>query len=248
MRMCTYLNAVTGLSQVLADAPLDAEQKENVQDIDRAGRKVVSVLNDAMRLCRIQSGQVVETVDECNLEELFSEICAMMQPKAANKGLEFAFVYCTPIPASIQCDRSILVECLINLANNAIEATESGYVHIKVGVVDSDIDSNIRFDFVDCRGKMSLKDAKEIFRPLGGVDDKQDVSAWKGLKPAITNGLASIMAGRVLVSKNPGCGLVISLVIPTGVDMGRVKLLSREKASEVLCRQSVGDGQGEKGH
>ncbi|MCK5173795.1 MAG: hypothetical protein KAR47_10415 [Planctomycetes bacterium] len=234
-RMRPYLNAATGLSQIIADELPGSEQKQDLLDIARAGGEIASLLNDAIELCRIQSGEVTAQVRQCSLEELFSEICAIMQARAGGKGLEFAFVQSTAIPTAIQCDRSLLLKCLLNLANSAIARTEDGYVHIKVSVLDGDNGSSISFDFVDSSPTTSLKKAGEMFKPFSADQPADMLFASGGMELAICSALVEIMAGTLSVAKNPGRGLVISLVIPTGVDMVAVELLAQTEPEKALC-------------
>jgi signal transduction histidine kinase len=166
---------------------------------------------------------------------LFSEICAIMQARAAGKGLEFAFVQSTAIPTAIQCDRTLLLKCLLSLADSAITRTEDGYVHIKVSVQDDDDGSSISFDFVDSSPSTSLKEAGEMFKPFSADRPTDKLFASGGMELAICSALSEVMAGTLSVAKNPGRGLVISLVIPTGVDMVAVELLTQAEPEEVLC-------------
>jgi two-component system sensor histidine kinase TorS len=228
-RLQSYLNAITGLSEVLADEQLADEQRQYVDDINEAGRNAESMLNDAAELCRIETGEFDEVAQECDLEELLSEICAMVQPEAAKKMLEFAFIYCNSIPAKIRCDRQLLRKCLTNLAFSAIDSTDTGYVHIKVGVENNNNGPNIRFDFIDCCGIICLNKAKKgvILEPFSRHNDPgKNMFDCRGLRLTITKRLAKILKGKLSVSSNPGRGLILSLVIPAGVDIGSVKLLS----------------------
>ena len=234
-RMQPYLNAATGLSQIVADELPGGEQKEDLLEISRAGGEIAALLNDAIELCRIQSGAVTAEASRCDLEELFSEICAIMQAKAGVKGLEFAFVQTTALPTAIRCDRSFLLKCLLNLAHSAIARTDDGYVHIKVSVLDGDGGPSISFDFIDSSPSISLKEAGEMFKPFSAGSPADKLFASGGMDLAICSALAEVMSGTLSVAKNPERGLVISLVIPTGVDMVAVELLTQAEPEDVLC-------------
>lgn len=199
-----YLNAITGFSDVLSREKLPDEHMQYVCDINEAAHKASLVLSDVVRLLEIETGELKPSNNSFCPDRLLSEICAIIQPQAAKKGLEFAFVHAGSIPARICCDRRVLLECLLNLADNALDTANDGYIHIKLATERAIGGLNIRFDFADYRGDMVATAGEKAFVET------------KGLKLAIATRLAEILGGQVLASDNPRHPRVLSLIVPLG--------------------------------
>ena len=232
-RVTCCLNAITGLSRILSEEQLNSEQKQYASDIDHASRSVLSMLNDATTLWGIESGQIEIITEEFSLEDLFSEICAILQPQAAKKCLEFAIMYSSPIPANIRGDRQLLRRCLVDLGGCAIDSTNTGYVHIDVRIEKNDCTKHIRFDIIDCSGMISGNTQEPfcLYDQTGTV-----LFEWKELKLAAASHLIEAMEGKLIKSINQDRGSVFSLIIPTG-DTTDGKLLNRDRQAEIFNSQ-----------
>ncbi len=213
-----YLNAITGFSDVLSRERLPDEHMQYVCDINEVANKASLLLSDVVRLLEIETGELKPSNNSFCPDRLLSEICAIIQPQAAKKGLEFAFVHAGSIPARICCDRRVLLECLLTLADNALDSTNDGYIHIKIAT-ERDIGGlNIRFDFAACRGDM-VATAEEKAAGFSGSscsDGEKPFVETQSLKLAIATRLAEILGGQVLASDNPSRPRVLSLIVPLG--------------------------------
>ena len=216
-----YLNAITGFSDVLSLESLPDEHSQYVCDINEAANKASLVLSDVVRLLEIETGELKPVNNSFCSDRLLSEICAIIQPQAAKKGLEFAFVHAGSIPARICCDRRVLLECLLNLADNALDLANDGYIHIKIAT-EKDIGGlNIRFDFADCRSDMvaTAEEKAPGFSLSSGSAGEKPFVETNGLKLAIAARLAEILGGHILASDNPRHPRVLSLIVPLGRDI-----------------------------
>jgi len=216
-----YLNAITGFSDVLSRESLPDEHMQYVCDINESAHQASLLLSDVVRLLEIETGELKPANSSFCPDRLLSEICAIIQPQAAKKGLEFAFVHAGSIPARICCDRRVLLECLLTLADNALDSANDGYIHIKIAT-ERDIGGlNIRFDFADCCSDMIATVEEKVpgFSRLSGSEGENLFVEAKGLKLAIATRLAEILEGQVLASDNPSRPRVLSLIVPLGRDI-----------------------------
>jgi signal transduction histidine kinase len=215
-----YLNAITGFSDVLSLERLPDDHRQYVFDINEAAHKASLLLSDVVRLFEIESGELKPSNNSFCPDMLLSEICAIIQPQAAKKGLEFAFVHAGDIPARICCDRRLLLECLLNLADHALATTNDGYIHINISTERDVVGAVIRFDFADCHSKM-VATAKEKASASCGSECMEFKNPFEtnGLKLAIATRLAEKLGGQILASDNPDCLWVLSLIVPLGRDI-----------------------------
>ncbi|MBP0016905.1 MAG: response regulator [Cyanobacteria bacterium SBLK] len=129
----TPLNAILGFSQLMTrDASLSAEQTEHLNIINRSGEHLLALINDILDLSKIEAGRTVLVENVFDLVELLNSISAMLQMKAATKGLQLVFNLDPELPRSVKTDEGKLRQVLINLLGNAIKFTEQGGVTLRV--------------------------------------------------------------------------------------------------------------------
>ncbi|MEM9538289.1 MAG: ATP-binding protein [Cyanobacteria bacterium P01_E01_bin.42] len=129
----TPLNAILGFSQLMTrDAALSIEQTEHLNIINHSGEHLLALINDILDLSKIEAGRTVLVENVFDLIELLNSISAMLQMKAATKGLQLVFNLDPDLPRSVKADEGKLRQVLINLLGNAIKFTEQGGVTLRV--------------------------------------------------------------------------------------------------------------------
>jgi len=216
----TPMNAIIGLSDILAQEKLTPDQLSYVEIIRQAGNSLLLLLNDILDLSRIESGKLQVRPAECSLAELIESVATLMHPTATKKGLEFLVSAETPLPERIKTDPTRVRQCLINLTNNAIKFTEKGRVHIKIYLETPD-KSFLRFDVVDTGPGIPPDEQHKIFNKFSQLESKQQIIGT-GLGLAITRELAELLEGSVSLQSEPGRGSTFSLRIPTNICKGHL--------------------------
>jgi PAS domain S-box-containing protein len=100
----TPLNAVIGLSYLLEQSQLDAEQRSFVAKIQVASRSLLGVINDVLDLSKIEAGEMVLEDAAFDLRALVHEIAQLMAPQAEAKQLGLRVALPTDLPAVIHGD------------------------------------------------------------------------------------------------------------------------------------------------
>lgn len=217
IRIC--LNAITGFSELLSQEQLTNEQQQYVHDINCLSENVVSVLDGAVELSRLQTGWSKVIAEKFSLERLFSEICAIILPQAQKKTLEFDIIRYSCLPEQICCDLRFLRKCLLNLASTVIELANTGYVHIQVGLDDSTDSSKIRFDFIQASEHTTAGEKNSIAESFCQLDDICKTLSDAGiLRLAVTFQMAEALGGKITIGSDSRENSVFSLVIPTEID------------------------------
>ncbi len=82
------MNAILGMSEMLAESPLDHEQMQYVVVFRRAGAKLLLLINDILDLSKIEAGHLELERVEFDLEEVVDlAIGAWTAVKARAKGI-----------------------------------------------------------------------------------------------------------------------------------------------------------------
>ena len=109
----------------------------------------------------------------------------------------------------------------MDIADNALDSANDGYIHIKLATERAIVGLNTRFDFADCRGDMiaTAEEKSPGFSRLSGSEGENPFVETKSLKLTIAARLAEILGGHVLASDNPSRPRVLSLIVPLGPDI-----------------------------
>lgn len=128
----TPMNGVIGMTSLLLDTPLNAEQREFTEVIRHSGESLLVVINDILDYSKIESGNMeLESLPFDLLEGVESSI-ELLALKAREKRLDLVYWIEADVPEWIQGDMPRLRQVLVNLISNAIKFTEHGEVFVSV--------------------------------------------------------------------------------------------------------------------
>jgi len=224
----TPMNAIMGFSDLLADEELTGQQRDYVNTIRKSGQNLVALIDDILDLSKIEAGKLDVEILDCSLGKVLNSTESMMRPKAIEEGIDFEIVESKDLPAQIRTDPTRLLQCLINLVNNAVKFTEKGHVYLNVSLEDRDNQPYIRFDVEDTGIGIPPDKQKNIFESFVQADGSTSRKfSGAGLGLAITKQLSELLGGELTLTSEEGKGSVFSIVIPAGLDVTKQPLLDR---------------------
>lgn len=226
----TPLNGVVGMTALLAETPLDPEQRDYLQTVRLSSDQLLAVINDVLDFSKIESGKLHLEVEPLSLRGAVEEACDIAAPRARDKGLELIIdmpeVGEDRFPAAVLGDVTRLRQVLINLVNNAVKFTQHGDVTVSVRLLHLDPPHEVPANATLGTSLQALHGAVELeFRVtdtgIGIPADRQpslfeafsqvDASTTRkyggsGLGLAICRRLVKMMGGSIGVSSQPGQG------------------------------------------
>ena len=213
----TPLNSIIGFSEVLEDqllGTLNESQRENVMYILKAGRHLLSLINDILDLSKVESGKMELDVESVSLQELLDASLVMQREKALRHGIKMDLQFEPDHSVMIEADERKLKQILFNLLSNAVKFTpDGGQVQVKLKEINGaqDIEIGIRDTGIGIRQEDLPKLFKE-FAQLSSPYDKQFEGTGLGL--ALTKKLVDLHGGRIWVESEFGKGSLFAFVIP----------------------------------
>ena len=215
----TPLTAMLGFIDILADDSVDCSPEvraQNVQTIKYAGKHLLTILNDILDLCKIESNKLTLEQIDTALVETLREIKSLMHPNALGKGVDLSITFLTPVPNRIQTDPKRLRQILLNLVGNATKFTESGSIQVTVENVSTDDRNILIFEIIDTGPGMDSEHIKNLFTLFGQVDvSLTRKHGGTGLGLSLSKRLANELAGDVaLVRSEPGKGSCFRFTLP----------------------------------
>jgi signal transduction histidine kinase/DNA-binding response OmpR family regulator len=204
----TPMNGVLGMSGLLLDTELSAEQRQFAQSIHHSGEALLSLINDILDLSKLEAGKLtLETVD-FELSSVMSSIGELCGARAHAKGLDLAF-YCAPeVPMLLRGDPGRLRQILLNLVGNALKFTEFGGVGVETTRLESpDPRTWLRFTVLDSGIGIPKEAQSRLFEKFSQADSSTTRRfGGSGLGLAICRQLVEIMGGSIGFTSEPGEG------------------------------------------
>lgn len=212
----TPLNSILGYAQLLLrDArDVNASQRDALATIYRSGEHLLALVDGLLDVARIEAGKLQLDVAEFDLPELVAQLNAMMQPQAADKGLNFKMTISGSIPRIVRGDEKRVRQILINLLSNAVRFTAVGSVSLAVSYAWG----LAKFEIVDTGEGISEAEMERIFMPFerGSSAGRNDNGTGLGL--TICRLLTEMMGGQIDVASQKGQGthFHLQLFLPEG--------------------------------
>ncbi len=208
----TPMNAVIGLSDLLLDAPLSAENKEHVQAISDSSRALLTLLNDILDFAKFDAEKVNLDPAPFDLRKLLSSVVDMMQPVARRRSVNLTMDVGKEIPPGVLGDEARLRQVLVNLLSNAVKFTEKGRVRVRIsGLRQGDKRHAVRIQVEDSGIGMTPEVVARLFRPFVQADGSITRHyGGTGLGLAISRQIVVAMGGDIQVESAPGKGSTFS--------------------------------------
>jgi two-component system sensor histidine kinase RpfC len=204
----TPLNAVIGMSDMLRDTKLNAEQLDMTQTIRGSARALLAQINDILNYSRIEAGQMPDVAADFDVLSVMGQVRSMLVAQAREKGVRLSLHIAPQTPLKIHGNGRALHDVLTNLAANAVKFTERGNISIAVGAIEQkDGSARFRFEVTDTGIGIAEASREKIFQSFTQADESiVDRFGGTGLGLAIVKQLVERQGGVIGVDSKIGEG------------------------------------------
>jgi signal transduction histidine kinase/CheY-like chemotaxis protein len=204
----TPMNGVIGMTGLLLDTDLNADQREYAETISRSAETLLTIINDILDFSKIEAGHLdIEAID-FELRPVVENAAELLAAGADDKGLELAVMVHPDVPRTVRGDPVRVRQVLVNLLSNAVKFTASGEVVLRVRTVGATRGRDVvRFAVTDSGIGVPADQHERLFESFTQADASTTRTfGGTGLGLAISKHLTERMGGKIGVESAPGAG------------------------------------------
>ena len=248
----TPMNGVIGMTGLLLDTALTAEQREYAETVRRSGEALLTIINDILDFSKIEAGRLELDHVEFDPRTTVEDALELFAERAHAQGLELACAIPPEVPGVATGDAGRLRQVLLNLIGNALKFTHEGGVSVRVSRMPAGPRrATLRFEVADTGIGISPDARARLFHPFSQADTSTTRRyGGTGLGLAICKRLSEAMGGAIGVDTERGPGATFWFTIEVGVVSGgesdlAIDVLSGRRALVVGARPLAGAVLGE---
>jgi len=208
----TPMNGVLGLTELLLETQLDAQQRPFVETVRNSGEALLQIINDILDFSKIEAGKLETEQLDFDLYQTVEDVVQLLATRAHTKQLELACRIDERLPKALRGDPFRVRQVLTNLVGNALKFTDHGEVLVDVLLQD---EHTLRFSVHDT----GIGIASDVRDRLFNAFEQADGSTTRryggtGLGLAICKSLVELMGGKIGVDSTVGDGSTFWFTLP----------------------------------
>ncbi len=207
----TPMNGVIGMTELLLQTPLNAQQRDFVKTLQTSGKNLLILINDILDFSKLEAGEMRLEQFDFNLKTCLENVVDSLSVQAMEKGLELLTIVERDVPIDLRGDESRLRQVLLNLMGNALKFTEQGEAIVRVRrATPMNPDSTaigLRFEVQDTGIGIDAEGQNKLFQSFSQVDASTTRKyGGTGLGLAISKQIVQLMGGDIGVESEVGRG------------------------------------------
>lgn len=213
----TPMNAIVGMSHLLADTQMSEEQQQYVGAVQDASQLLLGIVNDILLTSSLQNNAIQLEEEPFDLSISARGILEMLRPKAEAKGLKLLFYIQPCLKGRLIGDKQRISQVLYNILGNAIKFTEKGEVELAINCEEGDEGETLFLKIRDTGPGIPPEKHADIFLAFSRLPQVGNKQEGTGLGLSIAKELVSRMGGRIELQSEEGKGALFTVLLPLKV-------------------------------
>ncbi len=213
----TPMNAMLGLTDLLIDSELDAQQRDFIEIIRSSCQSLLSIVNDVLDYSKIEAGKLTFEQVQFDPKVVLRDAISLVSGTISQKGLLLEAKSSSERADLLKGDPGRLRQVILNLLSNAVKFTAAGKIEVELSLRPATSRNKVllRIDVKDTGIGISEDHKQLLFRPFSQVDGTATRKfAGTGLGLSICKRLVEKMGGEISVNSIPGKGSHFWFTVP----------------------------------
>ncbi len=233
----TPMTGVLGVTELLAQTPLDGEQRRLLDTVQESGRTLLALLNDLLDHAKAEAGRLRLDASPFAPAEAVDAVVRLFSPRARARGLTLDAAWSTTAPEALLGDALRLRQVLGNLVGNALKFTAHGGVSVRCHAAVVDDLCALSLDVTDTGAGIDDATRARLFTPYA-QGEARTADAGTGLGLAISRQIVSAMGGTIEVESRPGEGSTFRVRVSFPVASAEARASARPPEPVARARRS----------
>ncbi len=203
----TPLNGIIGLADYLAVQAPSEDVRDKTGVILKSGHDLLALVENILDMTLIEAGELHVYPEQIDIHPIVEKMVNKWNEVVDSKNVKFTWHIDPTVPRKIILDPKRTTQCLDQLLSNAVKFTEKGRIHLHVLGTTSPEETSVQFIVADTGIGISDAAKPRLFKPFVQADTSMTrLYGGAGLGLAITQNLAQMMNGDVIVNSKNGRG------------------------------------------
>ena len=201
------LNAILGFAQLIESGPPlpTPPQKQNIDQILKAGWYLPDLINEILDLALIESGKLSLSLEPISLSAVLHDCQTMIEPQAQKSGIRITFPH-FDIPYFVKADYTRMKQVFINLLTNAVKYNKPGGTVVVDCIAITP--ERIRIGVKDTGEGLTPDEMAQLFQPFNRLGQETGNEEGTGIGLVVSKRLVELMHGEIGVESTVGVGSV----------------------------------------
>jgi signal transduction histidine kinase/ligand-binding sensor domain-containing protein len=208
----TPMNAILGFIEILDEPEYTKEERINFKGlILNSGQTLLNLINDIIDIAKIETGQIDVYPEPIEFSKIFSELQTIYHQKINDIKPQLS-LYLEPVkPVQINTDGFRVNQILINLLDNALKFTDSGYLRFGYRISEKEIVCFVK----DTGIGIPANEQPYVFERFNKIENANSkVYRGAGLGLAISKNLIHLLGGKIWVESEEKQGSTFFFTLP----------------------------------
>jgi two-component system sensor histidine kinase/response regulator len=216
----TPMNGVIGMTGVLLDTELTAEQRDYADTVRKSGEALLTIINDILDFSKIEAGKLDIEAFSFDLRVLLEEVAEMLTPQAEDKGLDVVLQYPAGVPSLFVGDADRIRQVVTNFVGNAVKFTHRGHILIAADCPERDeAGATMVVSVTDTGIGIPPEKIESLFEKFTQADASTTRKyGGTGLGLTISKRLVELMGGSIQVESEVGVGSTFQFSLRMALD------------------------------
>ena len=212
----TPLNGVLGMTDLLAETPLSAEQREYLHLANSSAQTLLALIDHILEFSTSEAGKATISSEEFDIRKLLREEVSWAAPLAQDKNLKLRCEVSPDTAEKFWGEPRWIRQIIAALLSNALRFTTRGEIVVTISSgAHTGADQIVNIQVRDTGLGIPLDKQAAIFEPFTQADDSNARRfGGAGLGLSIVRNIVRTLRGEISVESQPGKGSVFSVLVP----------------------------------